>query len=71
MERVTERIGREWLDLSGNQLSEVPPELGSLSSREWLDLSGNQLSGVPPELGSLSRLESLATELGDRAEEGG
>ena len=47
------------LDLSGNQLSEVPPELGSLSNLTHLYLYDNQLSGVPPELGSLSNLEWL------------
>ena len=47
------------LDLSGNQLSEVPPELGSLSNLEWLWLQRNQLSEVPSELGSLSNLEWL------------
>ena len=47
------------MDLSDNQLSGVPPELGSLSNLERLDLSDNQLSGVPPELGSLSNLTHL------------
>jgi small GTP-binding protein len=47
------------LDLSSNQLSQVPVELGQLTSLQQLDLSSNQLSQVPVELGQLTNLQQL------------
>ena len=41
-----------YLDLSGNQLTALPPELGQLRLRH-LDVSDNQLTALPPELGQL------------------
>ncbi len=41
------------LDLSGNQLTELPPILGLLRPHR-LDLSDNQLSTLPPALGQLT-----------------
>ena len=52
-----EPLPLESLDLSGNQLSSLPPEIGRLRLYS-LDLSGNQLSSLPPEFGRL-RLEHL------------
>ncbi|MCY3660611.1 MAG: leucine-rich repeat domain-containing protein [Caldilineaceae bacterium] len=40
------------LDLSGNQLTGLPPELGRLRL-DLLDLSDNQLTELPPQLGRL------------------
>ncbi len=40
------------LDLSGNQLTTLPPAIGRLRL-EWLDLSDNQLTDLPPALGRL------------------
>lgn len=40
------------LDLSNNQLAELPGELGNLASLQWLNLSHNQLTVIPPEFGN-------------------
>src|SRR5207244_241094 len=47
------------LDLSGNQLAILPPEIGRLSALTSLDLWGNQLAVLPPEMGDLSSTVSL------------
>ncbi|MDY6965618.1 MAG: COR domain-containing protein [Halobacteriota archaeon] len=47
------------LDLSGNNLSSLPPEIGKLSNLTELDLSYNQLSALPPEIGKLTNLTEL------------
>ena len=47
----------EYLDLSRNDLSEIPAELGLLVNLKSLSLSYNDLSYVPAELGSLASLE--------------
>jgi small GTP-binding protein len=47
------------LDLSHNQLRELPPEISQLSHLRQLDLSTNQLSELPPEIGQLINLERL------------
>ena len=48
-------VGRlQILDLSGNQLTTLPPVLGRLRAN-LLDLSDNQLTSLPPELGRLRR----------------
>ncbi len=51
--------GRTNLDLSGNQLTSVPPELAKLTNLTSLVLSGNQLTNLPPELAKLTNLTSL------------
>ena len=45
------------LDLSGNQLTSVPAEIGQLTSLEELGLGGNQLTSLPAEIGQLTALE--------------
>jgi len=47
------------LDLSGKNLTTVPPELAQLTNLQRLDLSGNQLTTVPPELAQLANLQEL------------
>ena len=47
------------LDVAGNQLSELPPEIGRLDNLTSLNLSGNRLTYLPSEIGKLSNLESL------------
>jgi leucine-rich repeat protein SHOC2 len=47
------------LDLSDNQFTGVPAEVGQLRKLEVLDLSNNQLTGLPHELGNLQNLQVL------------
>ena len=47
------------LDLSGNQLTELPESLGQLTQLQSLDLSDNQLTELPESLGQLTQLQSL------------
>ncbi len=53
------RTGQTELDLSRNQLSELPAEIGQLSKLTTLDLSGNQLSELPAEITQLANLTTL------------
>jgi len=54
------------LDLSGNQLTSVPKELGNLAALEQLAIGGNQLTSVPAAFGRLTALKRLY--LGDNQE---
>ncbi|MBI9016113.1 MAG: leucine-rich repeat domain-containing protein [Phycisphaerae bacterium] len=47
------------LSLSHSGLTQVPPEIGELTSMEWLDLSNNALTALPPEIGELDSLKYL------------
>ena len=49
------------LDLSGNQLTSVPAEIGQLTSLRELYLSGNQLTSLPAEIGQLTSLRSCTS----------
>ncbi|MBE9041330.1 leucine-rich repeat domain-containing protein, partial [Oscillatoriales cyanobacterium LEGE 11467] len=53
------RDGATVLDLSYNQLSSLPSEIGQLQNLSSLDLSNNQLSSLPFEIGQLQNLSSL------------
>lgn len=44
------RTGQTELDLSDNQLSDLPAEIGQLANLTTLNLMVNQLSELPPEL---------------------
>ncbi len=48
------------LDLGGNQLCTLPPEIGKLSALTTLDLHLNHLSTLPPEIGKLTALTKLS-----------
>ena len=45
-------------DLSNNQLSSIPPEIGQLSMLQELYLDNNHLSSIPPEIGQLGMLNT-------------
>ncbi|WP_084251753.1 leucine-rich repeat domain-containing protein [Bradyrhizobium sp. AT1] len=47
------------IDLSNFGLTELPPEIGQLTSLHKLDISNNQLTMLPPELGKLASLWNL------------
>lgn len=47
------------LNLSNNELTQLPPEIAELKNLIELDLSFNQLSRLPPEIGKLKSLKTL------------
>ena len=47
------------LDLSSNQLKELPSWIGELNQLEVLNLSDNALSSLPESLGSITDLHTL------------
>jgi small GTP-binding protein len=55
----TRAEGWTTLDLSDCQLTELPPEIGSLLKLTTLYLYGNRLSTLPPEIGQLVNLTTL------------
>jgi Leucine-rich repeat (LRR) protein len=61
LERIleAERTGATYLDLSGLQLTKLPPEIGNLTLITRLHLSDNQLTTLPSEIGNLINLQLL------------
>jgi len=53
------RDGATELDLSYEELTELPPQIGQLTQLEFLGIHGNKLAFIPPEIGQLRRLEKL------------
>ena len=47
------------VELSSNQMTSIPSEIGQLSSLTNLDVSGNSLHTIPSEIGELTTLQSL------------
>jgi internalin A len=54
--KLANKKGRTGLDLSHNELTAFPPEIGNLTSLTKLDLSHNELTAFPPEIGNLTNL---------------
>ena len=52
--------GATELDLSSQDLHELPPEIGKLANLTSLALGGNQLTALPAEISELRNLTSLA-----------
>jgi Leucine-rich repeat (LRR) protein len=75
LEVFTEFPNLQWLDLSKNRLTEIPPQLGLLKNLKKLILNKNKIEVLPAEIGQLedlreliisqNELESLPTEIGD------
>ena len=51
--------GRTKLNLSGNQLTSLPPEIEKLTNLTGLNLANNKLTSVPLEITKLTSLTSL------------
>ena len=47
------------LDLSGNNLKTLPPEIGLLTNLKTLKLNNNPLESIPPEIANCTSLSSL------------
>ncbi len=50
------------LDLSGKELSALPPEITQLTNLKELFLDNNQLSALPPEITQLTNLKELSLD---------
>jgi len=57
--RKAKESGQKELALRSQGITELPPEIGSLTNLTSMDLSYNQLSALPPEIGSLTNLTEL------------
>jgi len=47
------------LNLSGQKIKELPPEIGQLTNLTELNLLANQITSLPPEIGQLTNLKEL------------
>ena len=47
------------IDLFGNQLTSLPPEVKEWKDLEWINLSGNQLTSLPPEVKEWKNLKNI------------
>ena len=54
---LIELYNLQTLDLSENQISVIPPEIGQLINLQYLYLYGNQISVIPTEIGQLTNLK--------------
>ena len=51
--------GVTWLDLSGKNLTALPPEIGQLTNLSTLYLHNSQLTSLPAEIGQFTNLSTL------------
>lgn len=49
----------EHLDLSRNELTIIPKDIGRLIELKYINLSNNQLTSLPEQIGELWKLEKL------------
>lgn len=56
---IFETDALEVLDLSGNAIERIPPEIGKLHRLKSLSVAANRLTSLPPELFELKSLERL------------
>ena len=47
------------LDISNNNITEIPPQIGKLKQLQYLDISNNPLTALPQELWGLQSLTHL------------
>jgi Leucine-rich repeat (LRR) protein len=52
-------INLEWIDLRGNQLTELPQSIGNLTNLKILNFSNNKLTELPEWIGNLTKLERI------------
>jgi internalin A len=57
------RSGQTSLNLVGEQIEELPEEIGQLTNLTFLDLRSNQLTALPESIGQLANLMSLDLRL--------
>jgi Leucine-rich repeat (LRR) protein len=65
MIREAGATGASELDLSNLELTELPPEIGTLTALEELSLYGNLLSSLPREIGNLQYLKELNLDVNE------
>lgn len=59
MNIISQLTQLRWLDLSCNNMEEMPESLIKLKQLNWLDLSNNKFTSLPKSLGQIEQLESL------------
>jgi len=57
---IAELYNLQHLDLSNNQIKEIPKQIGQLVNLQQLYLSNNQIKEIPKELCQLSNLQTLS-----------